>query len=108
MKKMIKKVPLEEMKSKRLELRLTEANHILIKKMADVRNLSVSDFMLRAALGRKADISFQTGLINELRQCKDELRNLRKFLFESGQESPDDAIEEIIDNLNKVALKISR
>jgi hypothetical protein len=63
-------------KSARLVMRVTQHERLAIEDRADERKLTVSDFLLRCALGTAATRHADVDAINHLRNCCMEVKNL--------------------------------
>lgn len=79
-----------------------------IKQAALVRNMSVAEFMRRAALGRKADVRYETQIILELRNVAQEIRNLHASYFAHEFQPPEDVLLPVIKEATAAMLRISK
>lgn len=80
-------------RSVRYPILLTEEEAETIRHSASIRQMSVADFMRRAALGRKADVDFETEIVvalNGLRRTIMELHELHAAMVERGLQPPAD------------------
>ena len=84
MTKLFKKKPEEEKRSHRLFIMVTAMELSKIQYAASIRNLTVSEYMRRTALGRKTDIDYESKIIINLSRTIQELKNLHKFFRETG------------------------
>ncbi|MFI4939884.1 MAG: plasmid mobilization protein, partial [Burkholderiales bacterium] len=67
MKSHFKKIPEESRKAKFIHVRVSAADAEIIAAFAAERNLNVCEFMRRAALGRRADVRFETEIVLQLK-----------------------------------------
>ena len=67
MKNLFKNIPEENRKAKVIHVRVSLADAETITASATARNLNVCDFVRRAALGRRADVRFETEIVLQLR-----------------------------------------
>ena len=109
MSKLFKKKLASEIKSVRFPIRMTENDRVEIGIAAAIRQLSVGEFMLRAALGRKADIRYEVEIILALRDATKSIRDLHAALVERGIVPPEDewrpVIKEAIDAMLRIDSK---
>lgn len=84
MTKLFKKLPEAERKSARLEVRLTQKEAKSISDSARIRNLSVAEFIRRTALGRRADVKYETEIVLALRDVVQAIRIFHSTLLEMG------------------------
>ncbi|MGV8954984.1 MAG: plasmid mobilization protein [Cypionkella sp.] len=80
-------------RSVRYPLMLTKEEAETIRHSANIRQLSVAEFVRRAALGRKADVDFETEIVvalNGLRRTIMELSGLHAAMVERGLQPPAD------------------
>jgi len=92
MTKLFKKMPNAERKSFRQEIRLTVKEDETIRKSAKIRNLSVSDFLRRAALGRRADVQYETQIVLALGDLIQSARDLNATMVERGFQPSEDLL----------------
>lgn len=76
MTKLFKTKPAHEKRTIRYPILLTEKEAETIRHAAFIRNLSVADFIRRAALGRKADVKFETEIVLALCNLVDEIKRM--------------------------------
>ena len=76
MTKLFKTKPAHEKRIIRYPILLTEQEAETIRHAALIRNLSVADFIRRAALGRKADVKFETQIVLALCSLVNEIKNM--------------------------------
>ena len=106
MSKLFKKIVAEERKSIRVECRLTVADAATISASAEMRNISVSDFMRRAALGRRADVHFETEIVISLREVAQSIQAMHAAYVRQGAPPPDTIIGELLDLARDAMLQL--
>ena len=78
-------------KGKRVEVRMNETDFLTITKNASLRNLTTSDFMRKAAIGRKiGDIDFESRIIERLSNTIMAIKHLHKCCLELGILPPEE------------------
>ena len=80
MTKLFKTKPAHEKRTIRYPILLTEQEAETIRHSALIRNLSVADFIRRAALGRKADVKFETQIVLALCSLVNEIKNMHSSI----------------------------
>lgn len=108
MDKLFKKLPADKKKSIRYEIRLTEIEAEEIRASALARNLSVADFMRRAALARRADNKFETEIVLALRDVVMVIRSWHAAFVEHGVTPPQDSLGAIVDAALNTMLRIEK
>ncbi len=73
---LFKKKPHDQKRSIRYEILLSPTEAEDIRSFAKLRDLSVADFMRRAALGRRTDVQFETEIVLALREVVQSIRQL--------------------------------
>lgn len=76
MTKLFKTKPAHEKRTIRYPILMTEKEAETIRHSALIRNLSVADFIRRAALNRKADVKFETEIVLALCSLVNEIKNM--------------------------------
>lgn len=104
--KLFKKIVAEERKSIRVECRLTVADAATIIASAEMRNISVSDFMRRAALGRRADVHFETEIVVALREVAQAIQAMHAAYVRQGAPPPETKIAELLDIAREAMLEL--
>ena len=84
MTKLFKKKEISELRTIRYPILLTEAEATDIRHSAKIRQLTVAEFIRRAALGRKANIDFETEIVIALMDSTRAIRALHKAMVERG------------------------
>ena len=106
MSKLFKKMPIEARKIFRCEIRLTATDATTISASAEARNLSMSDFMRRAALGRRADVHFETEIVVSLREVVQSIQALHAAFVRQGAPPPEAKIAELLDLARDAMLQL--
>ena len=106
MSKLFKKMPIEAKKISRFEIRLTAIDAATISASAEMRNLSISDFMRRAALGRRADVHFETEIVVALREVAQAIQAMHAAYVRQGAPPPDTIIGELLDLARDAMLQL--
>lgn len=106
MSKLFKKMPIEAKKISRLEIRLTAIDAATINASAEMRNLSMSDFMRRAALGRRADVHFETEIVISLREVAQSIQALHATFVKQCIPPPEEKIAELLDTARDAMLQL--
>lgn len=106
MSKLFKKMPMEKRKISRFEIRLTAIDAATISASAEARNLSMSDFMRRAALGRRADVHFETEIVISLREVAQSIQAMHAAYVRQGAPPPDTIIGELLDLARDAMLQL--
>lgn len=106
MNKLFKAIPSDELRSVRFAIRATEAEAADIRQAASIRNLSVADYIRRAALGRKADVRIETDIILGLGNCVQAIRDLRTNYLEKGFEPPTESMNGVVRQCTAAILRV--
>ena len=91
----------------RIEFRVSKSEREKIKKLAAVRQISVSDFLRRAALGRAAPMDFDTDLVLCLSDATRSIRALHKAYLQIGCPPPEDLLRPVIEKTIMAIERIS-
>jgi uncharacterized protein (DUF1778 family) len=97
MTKLFQKKEPSELRSVRYPILLTEAEAETIRHSASIRNMSVAEFMRRAALGRKADVSYETKIVLQLSDVVRAIRAIHKGMLELQIAPPEEIWGPLID-----------
>lgn len=108
MNKLFKKIPASEKRSIRYEILLSQIEANEIRTSAHARNLSVADFMRRAALGKRADLRFDTEIVLSLRAVVQTIRQLNSTIITEGIIPPSEVFGQLIDEALASMKKISK
>jgi hypothetical protein len=103
-----KKKPLEQRRTIRYEIMLSMAEAEDIRTSAKIRNLSVADFLRRAALGRRADVRFETETVLALREVVQAIRQLHATFAAKDAALPKDGLGQVIDAALAAMLRIEK
>jgi uncharacterized protein (DUF1778 family) len=82
----------------RIEFRASEAEREKIKHLAAVRQMPLSEFLRKAALGRAAPMDFDTDLVLCLSDATRAIRALHKAYLGIGCQPPEDLLRPVIEN----------
>lgn len=93
---------------KRRELRLTEEEDRQICDAAALRQLNVSEFMRRAALGRKADVKIEVEIVLMLIEVVKDIRELHAAVLAAGALPPEQQWQPVIDHAVAAMLRIEK
>jgi hypothetical protein len=106
--KLFKSIPTDEAKGHRFEVRLTKDEDEKIKRAAQIRNMSVSEFIRRAALGRRADVDYDTEIVLTLGLITKAIRDLHAGYVAKGLPAPEDILRPLILEARAATLRISK
>lgn len=105
---LFKKIPDEKKRLVRVPIRFTDKEAQTVRYSADVRTMTVSEFIRRAALGRKAEVQFGHQIILELREVGAAIRALHREYVVQGIEPPEKILRPVIDELVNAILRVSK
>ena len=108
MAKLFKKLPASEKKTIRYEILLSVKDAESIRTSAHIRNLSVADFIRRCALGRRADVKFDTEIVLILRDVVQSIRQLNATFTSEKVIPPKHELGLLIDEALAAMLRISK
>lgn len=106
--KLFKKIPDDQLRSVRYEIRLTAKEAEAIQFSASIRQMSVAEFMRRAALGRRADVRYEVEIVIVLRDVVAAIRLLYAALVERGITPPKEAWGPLIDEACAAMRRITK
>ena len=95
-------------RSVRRELRLTGEEDRQIRDAAGLRQLDVSEFIRRAALGRKADVRVEVEIVLMLIEVVKEMRELHTAVVATGALPPESQWQPVIDQAVSAMLRIQK
>ncbi|MBG6078231.1 DUF1778 domain-containing protein [Polaromonas sp. CG_9.11] len=95
-------------RSVRRELRLTREEDHHIRDAAALRQLDVSEFIRRAALGRKAEVRFEIDLILMLIEVVKDIRALHSAVVATGALPPEEQWQPVISQAVAAMLRIEK
>lgn len=107
-KKLFKQVSDAERKDDPILVRLSKADAEAIRHSAAIRQLSVSEFIRRAALGRKADVDYETEIVLVLSAVTRAIRGMHAALVERGISPPEEEWRPVIVEARAAILRISK
>lgn len=108
MAKLFQKKSDEDLRIKRLRVFATAGESETIKRLAKIRNLNVSTFMLRAALGRRADVDHETEIVLALIDYTRSIRELHATFIGKGVEPPEALLKPAIQDAKEAMLRITK
>lgn len=108
MSKLFQKKNESERRRKQLLVRVTDDECEKIQVAAGYRQLDVAEFMRRAALGRKADVRYETEIVLKLSEVVQTLRALHKVMVELKMEPPVQVWEPVVEEAVAAMLRISK
>lgn len=108
MKNLFKNISEENRKTKVIHVRVTLADAETITASAAARNLNVCDFVRRAALGRRADVRFETEIVLKLIDVVKAIRILHGAMVAEGIPSDEPAWGLVIDEALCAMRRISK
>lgn len=97
MSKLFKKLPDSVRKSVRIEVRMSEIDAQSIRHSASLRSLAVAEFMLRAALSRRAEVQYDNEIVLEIRSVVQVIRQLHADLITRNIHPPIDLLGLLVD-----------
>ena len=108
MAKLFEKKDPSEVRSVRQPVLLTVTEKEQIAHLAGIRKLPVADYMRRAALGRRADVDYQTDIVLALSEVVKKIRALRASMVAHGHVPPDDLLLAVINEAIAAMLRIEK
>lgn len=78
------------------KFKVTADDDLEIRKAAAIRQLNLSEYLRRTALGRTANVDFETDIVIALSACVKTIRNYHAALIEHGHVPPDDVLRPVI------------
>lgn len=106
--RLFKPVPDNERKDTPILLRLTKVDAATIRNSASIRQLSASEFVRRAALGRKADVDYETEIVLALSGITRVIRGYHAALVERGFVPPEAELSAVIVDARAAIHRISK
>ena len=106
--RLFQKLPDELRASERLELRLAKTDKAKIQHAAAIRNLTVSDYVLRATLGRKAEIRYETEIVVQLVDLIRVLREIHADLKKTGRSPSLEGFRPLVDEVRAAIIRIQK
>jgi uncharacterized protein (DUF1778 family) len=108
MTKLFKKKPEQELKSVRYQIRLTIKDDEKIRHSAKIRQMDVSEFIRRAALGRKANVDYETEIVLALIDITRAIRALHAAMVKQSFLPPEELLLPVILEARAAMLRISK
>lgn len=90
-----------------VKARVSAAELEMITKAAQVRKLSVSEFMRRASLGRRADVDYVSDIVLALGASTKAIRDLHAGYLAKGIAPPEDVLLRVMNNASDVIMEIA-
>ena len=106
MAKLFQKKESTDLRSIRYPILLTQKEAEEIRHSANIRNLSVAEFIRRAALGRKADVRYETEIVLQLSDAVRAIRAIHKAMVDMQIKPPEEIWGPIMDAAEAAMLRI--
>ena len=102
--------PKAEIDSKpvRYQIRLGAKDDKTIRRSAEIRQMTVSEFIRRAALGRRADVDYDTEIVLALSDITRAIRAFHAAMVERDIAPPEDLLRPVILDARAAMLRISK
>jgi uncharacterized protein (DUF1778 family) len=104
--KLFKKADPTTHKNATVLVRMSQADREEIRHLANIRQMSVSEFIRRAALGRRADVDYETETILILSEVTKRMRALHAGMVDHGIVPNEDAMRVVIHAAKVAMLRI--
>lgn len=101
----VKKHP-DDRHSESMLIRLTKKDKAQIQKSAEWRNLATSEFMRRAALGRRTDVDYETAIVLALTDVSRSIRELHAGFLSQGMVPPEDILLPVLLGAEAALLRV--
>ena len=108
MAKLFEKKNPEDLRNKRVITYVNPEEYAQIRTAASIRQLDVGEFMRRAALGRRADVDYETEIVLALIDLTRSVRELRKPYLERNEVFRDDDWRPIVAGATAAMLRITQ
>lgn len=108
MTKLFREVKDEKKRKTLLKAYGTEDEKKEIARQAAIRGLSVSDYLVRCALHRRADVRIETELILAVRDVVTEIRTLHAAYLTQGLSPPEAILRPILSQCEQAILNVAR
>lgn len=108
MSKLFKKTPIEKRKIFRCEIRLSTNESAIISASAEMRNLSVSEYIRRTALGRRADVCYESKMVLALADVVEAFKILHATVVEYGYQPVNQEWDPVIEEAVAAMQRISK
>jgi len=106
--KLFQKKPAEEVRTIRYPLLLTQAEAKTIRHSAEIKNMSVAEFIRSAALRRKTDVDYETRIVLQLSDVVRLIRDIHKGMVETQIEPPKEIWPLLMDEAMDAMKRISK
>jgi len=106
--KLFKKIPDADRRSSRCEIRLNAAEEGAIKHAAEIRNLSVAEYIRRAALGRRADVRYDMEIVLQLSLVVQSIRAMHADLVVRGMAPTAEGFRPVIQDAREAMRRIEK
>lgn len=103
---LFKPVSDEDRKDVSILLRMCKSDAETIRHSASIRNMSVNEFIRRAALGRRADVNFETKIVVQLSDVCRAIREIHKGMLELGIAPPEEVWSPVMDEAMAAMLRV--
>jgi uncharacterized protein (DUF1778 family) len=108
MTKLFKKKDESQLRSVRRPIKLTAKEDEEIRLAANIRQMDISDFIRCAALGRKADVDFDTEIVLALSELTKVIRLMHTTLVEEGLNAGEELWLPVIEEARAAMLRIGK
>ncbi|WP_454734301.1 plasmid mobilization protein [Cupriavidus pauculus] len=101
------KKPDAEKRSVQMVVRWTPDEAQKVRHSAGIRHMDVAEFIRRAALGRKADVDYETEVVLALSAITREVRALHAAMVEHGLKPPEAELLPLILEARQAILRVA-
>ena len=108
MKKLFKILPDNAVKTKTLHVRILVSDSEIITDLAKARNLSVCEYMRRTALGRRADVCYESQMVLALTDVVEAFKILHAAVVEHGLLPTEHEWDPVLDEAVAAMQRISK
>lgn len=92
----------------RYQIRLGVEDDKKIRRSAEIRQMTLSEFIRRAALGRRADVDYETEIVLALSDITRAIRGFHAAMVERGITPPEELLRPVILEARAAILRISK
>ena len=107
-KKLCKAIAAEDRRTVRIRIWVTAAEKREIQAQALIRNLDVTQFLLRSVFHRRADVKMETEMILALREAVSAIKELHAGYLAQGLQPPEAVLAPVIDQAVEAILSLAR
>lgn len=94
-----------ELRSELIRARCTPSEAAELREKARIRNLTLSEYLIRAGLGRRADVDMETEIVLATIANTEEIRSLHEDYIANGLNAPTEELNAMIrNNIRTVAI----